>query len=95
MNRLKEITILIGLLEKAASLVSEYRGAYSGGHLSAEDFHRDLLASIGKLKNGRIVVLEDLWIWFAPTCQWDDLVGDVNLGNEVFNQIEKVKIIIK
>lgn len=31
---------------------------------------------------------EDLWRAFAPTCDWDDMVGDVELGNAVFELIE-------
>lgn len=26
----------------------------------------------------------ELWGIFAPTCDWDDTVGDVRLGNEIF-----------
>ena len=25
-----------------------------------------------------------LWYIFAPTCDWDDTVGDVDLGNSIF-----------
>ena len=34
--------------------------------------------------------LEELWCVFAPTCDWDDVVGDVGLGQAVFESIEKV-----
>lgn len=30
----------------------------------------------------------DLWRAFAPTCDWDDVVGDTELGHEVFELIE-------
>lgn len=27
----------------------------------------------------------ELWGIFAPTCDWDDVVGDVQLGNDIFS----------
>ena len=44
-----------------------------------------------KLEKGDDSVLEDLWIWFAPTCQWDDFVGDVDLGERIYQKIIKLK----
>lgn len=26
----------------------------------------------------------ELWGLFAPTCDWDDVIGDVELGNDIF-----------
>ena len=82
---------LIKDLKKAAEILSEYSGGYSGEHLSAEEFHQDLVDRITKLENGDDSVLEDLWIWFAPTCQWDDFVGDVDLGERIYQKIIKFK----
>ena len=44
-----------------------------------------------KLEKGDDSVLEDLLIWFAPTCQWDDFVGDVDLGERIYQKIIKLK----
>lgn len=82
---------LIGDLKKAAEILSGYSGGYSGEHLSADKFHRDLIDRISKLENGDDSVLEDLWIWFAPTCQWDDFVGDIELGERIYQRIIKLK----
>ena len=82
---------LIKDLKKSAEILSEFSGGYSGEHLSAEEFHQDLIDRIIKLENGDDSVLEDLWIWFAPTCQWDDFVGDVNLGERIYQKIIKLK----
>lgn len=30
----------------------------------------------------------ELWGIFAPTCDWDDTVGDVKLGNEIFELVD-------
>lgn len=77
-------------LKQAEKIVSEYSGGYSGEHLSAEEFHKDLVDRINKLENGDMSVIEDLWIWFAPTCQWDDFVGDVELGEKIFRQLNRL-----
>jgi hypothetical protein len=31
---------------------------------------------------------KELYFIFAPTCEWDDSVGDVGLGNKIFGCIE-------
>ena len=82
---------LITNLKQAEKILSEYSGGYSGEHLSAEEFHKDLVDRINKLEGGDNTVIEDLWIWFAPTCQWDDFVGDVNLGEKIFRQLDKLQ----
>ncbi|MCP4592343.1 MAG: hypothetical protein GY842_16545 [bacterium] len=33
--------------------------------------------------------LEELWCIFAPTCDWDDVVGHVGLGQAVFDSLER------
>jgi len=35
---------------------------------------------------------EELWHAFAPTCDWDDMVGDVELGNAIFELIEALYV---
>jgi len=80
---------LISDLKKAEKILSEYSGGYSGEYWSAEEFHKDLVDRISKLENGDEAVIEELWTWFAPTCEWDDFVGDVNLGERIFQQLNK------
>jgi hypothetical protein len=82
---------LISDLKIAERKLSEYSGGYSNEHLSAEEFHIDLVDRIKKLELGDLSVIEDLWIWFAPTCQWDDFVGDINLGERVFQKLNRMK----
>lgn len=60
---------LITDLKKAEKILSKYSEGYSGEHLSAEEFHKDLVDRINKLENGDKTIIEDLLIWFAPTCQ--------------------------
>jgi hypothetical protein len=82
---------LITDLKKEVEILSEYSGGYSGEHMSAEEFNKDLIDRIKKLENGDETVIDDLWIWFAPTCQWDNFVGDINLGERIFQRLDKVK----
>ena len=90
-NRL--IKKLIVDLDKAEKIVSEYSGGYSGEFIGAEEFHEALRKHIQKLKKGDTSVLNDLWVWFAPTCQWDDFVGNegIDLGNRIFERLNKLK----
>lgn len=88
---LTKMECLIEDLKKAEKILSEYSGGYSGEHLSAEEFHKDLLDRIKKLEYGDNSVIEDLWVWFAPTCQWDDFVGNIELGERIFQKLDKIK----
>lgn len=36
-------------------------------------------------------VHKELWRIFAPTCDWDDVIGDVDLGNAIFDLIEQTR----
>ena len=83
---------LITLLEQAEELASQFTGGYSNRFSSAEEFHQALKIAIVKLRQGDTEVLNDLWLWFAPTCDWDDLIGmeGVNLGNDVHEEISKL-----
>ena len=86
-----KVVSLLSDLKKAEKILSGYSGGYSGEHLSAKEFHTDLADRIKKLENGDENVIEDLWVWFAPTCQWDDFVGDIDLGEKIFQQLDKIK----
>ncbi|RZJ98735.1 MAG: hypothetical protein EOO46_24440 [Flavobacterium sp.] len=76
-------------LKKAADRLSLCTGGYSGTYSSAEEFREDLVDRITKYENGDEAVLEDLRVWFAPTCHWDDLVGDIELGERIYQKIKK------
>jgi hypothetical protein len=78
---------LFELLDKAIQISENFSGGYSGDFLSAEEFHTALKISVDKFKAGDDTQLNNLYIWFAPTCQWDDFVGSngIELGDEIFN----------
>lgn len=84
---------LFKLLDQAQQLSGEYTGGYSYYFSSAQEFHATLTQCIQKLKEGDDTQLKEMHIWFAPTCDWDDLVGmdGVGLGNEIYELLTKMK----
>lgn len=95
MNINEELESLITLLQAASNKTAKLTGGYSGNHLSVEEFHAYLMKSINQLRQKDFSVLDNLWGWFAPTCQWDDFVGDVEMGDSIFRQIDKIRRAIK
>jgi len=77
---------LLEALDIAQELVGQYKGGYSDHFLSAEEFHEALVDSISKLRAGNTNELTKLYLWFAPSYDWDDFVrGDgIDLGNKIF-----------
>ena len=84
---------LLDLLDSAVQLAGEFSGGYSNRFFSAEEFHAALQQAVADLKQGNYSVIDDLWIYFAPTCSWDDFVGKegMNLGNEIFEMIDVIR----
>jgi hypothetical protein len=73
------------LLDKAEELARQFTGGYSNHFFSAEEFHTSLADSIAKIKSGDIDQLNNLWLWFAPSCDWDDFTNQE--GQDLINQI--------
>jgi hypothetical protein len=84
---------LIKLLVKAEKMISQYQGGYSQEYLSAQEFHNDLKDAIEVYKNGDNSTLDKFYIWFAPTCQWDDFIGKSGekIADEIFEIVCKLK----
>lgn len=80
-----DIQKLIRLLDKAEQLARQFSGGYSGQFLSAQEFHKSLVDSITRLKQGDNSQLRQMYIWFLPTSCWDDFVreGGIELGQEI------------
>lgn len=98
----RKMNRLLKLLDDAVQLSAEFRGGYSNQFGSAEEFHTALAQSVEKYKGGDNEQINSLWLWFAPTCSWDDFAGldGQDLANEIFGlvsqenkQLEKQKII--
>jgi hypothetical protein len=84
---------LIKLLDEAEKLVGKFSGGYTNNFFSAQEFHTALADSINKLKAGDIDQLNDLWLWFAPTCDWDDFIhkDGEDLANEIHPLVTELK----
>lgn len=80
-------------LHKAEKLLANFKSGYSGEFLSAENFHDALLDAIDDIEEGNQMDLTKLYIWFAPTSQWDDFTGKegMELGNRIFERVNKWK----
>lgn len=87
----QEFFDLIKDLHEAEKLLSEYSGGYSGAFLAAEEFHAALIDKIDDIEFGNQTDLSELWAWFAPTCAWDDFVGEEGqgLGNRIFARLDR------
>jgi len=85
------------ILEKAEELVAQFEGGYSDHFFSAQEFHTALSESIAKLKADDIDQLDDLWLWFAPSYDWDDFTRQhgQDLAKEIFSLITELRIELK
>jgi hypothetical protein len=84
---------LVELLDEAEKLAGQYTGGYSDHFFSAEEFHTALAASIQKLKAGDNDQLNTLWLWFAPSYDWDDFISKAgqDLANKIFGLLIELR----
>ena len=84
---------LITLLDEAEQLAGQFTGGYSDHFFSAEEFHSALKESVNKLKAGDIEQLNNLWLWFAPTYDWDDFIHQdgEDLANAIHPLVTELK----
>lgn len=84
---------LILQLEEAEQLAAQFSGGYSNNFISAEELHTALSENIIKLKDGETAGLNKLWLWFAPTCDWDTLIREdgLVLGETIFAFLSELK----
>lgn len=84
---------LLKLLDNAEKLAGQFTGGYSNNFLSAQEFHTALKDSKNKLKAGDAEQLNELWLWFAPTGDWDDFIHQdgEDLANEIFSLITELR----
>jgi hypothetical protein len=88
-----KIKRLLKLLDEAEKLAGQFSGGYSNNFLSAQEFHSALADSIKKLKAGDYDQLNELWLWFAPTCDWDDFIhkDGEDLANEIHPLVTELR----
>lgn len=76
---------LLAELKKAHELASQFTGGYSERFFGAEEFANALGITISEFENGNNAVVDDLYLWFLPTSDWDDFIKmeGLELGQRV------------
>jgi hypothetical protein len=83
---------LCRLLTVAAEKLAAVQGPIWSSYDSGADIAKFVLECRDAIEQRTITLpqKEELWGIFAPTCDWDDVVGDVQLGNAVFELLERL-----
>ena len=91
-DKKRKINTLCHRLEAAAAKLVAIRGeiwsSYDSGQQIA-DFIRNCLDEI-RDNTLSVEKKKELWGIFAPTSDWDDVVGDVAFGEEVFSLLDNL-----
>lgn len=84
---------LLAELKKAHALASEFTGGYSERFFGAEEFSDALGKAIGELESGNMAIIDDLYLWFLPTSDWDDFIKmeGLELGQRVSDLLAKYR----
>lgn len=84
---------LLAELKKAHVLASEFAGGYSERFFGAEEFADALGKAISELERGNKAVIDDLYLWFLPTSDWDDFIKmeGLELGQRVSDLLAKYR----
>lgn len=87
MSSHSDIKTLIKHLDEAEVLASQFSGGYSDHFFSAEEFYSEIKNTIAQLKTGNMAVINNLFLWFSPSYDWDDFTGKdgEKLGNKIFS----------
>jgi len=83
---------LCELLVAAAARFAARTGPIWSNYESGSVIASFVLECRDRIANGALAQDQKrkLWTIFAPTCDWDDVVGDVELGNAVFGLLDQL-----
>ena len=83
---------LVRMLVTAAARLEAVQGPIWSSYESGRDIAGFVLECKNAIEQGTITLAQKrkLWTIFAPTCDWDDVVGDVILGNAIFEILESL-----
>lgn len=83
---------LVRLLLISAGKLAAVRGPIWSSYDSGADLAGFVLGCRSKIAQGAIESdqARELWAIFAPTCDWDDVVGDSRLGDAIFTLLDKL-----
>jgi hypothetical protein len=81
---------LVRLLEGAAKQLAAVEGPIWSSYESGADIAKFVRECAAAIEQEAITLSQkrELWGIFAPTCDWDDVVGDCNTGNRVFALVD-------
>jgi hypothetical protein len=90
---------LCRLLTIAAKKLAAIHGPIWSRYNSGEDMAKFVLKCRDAINQGTITLdqKEELWIIFLPTSDWDDVGGDMQLGNEIdflLNKLYRKEILV-
>ena len=80
------------LLRLAADKLSAVHGPIWSLYESGPELGSFVLGCAAAVERGDIQPAQrrELWMVFAPTCDWDDVVGNLELGNAVFELLDQL-----
>jgi hypothetical protein len=82
---------LVALLHRAAAeMLAAGEAFYLGKHDTCAGLGRFISASTEALVSGDSLAAKELWFVFAPTCDWDDAGGSLDLANTIFELLDQV-----
>jgi hypothetical protein len=92
MEENKDIEKLDNLLLVAAQHLARIDGPIYSTFSSGAEMAAFVLACRDSLAHGQLTQIQkrELWKFFAPTSEWDDVDGDVALGNEIYSLVNKL-----
>ena len=81
---------LLPLRTVAAEKLAAVQGPIWSSYDSGEEIAEFVLECKAAIERGTITLAQkrELWGIFAPTCDWDDVVGDCDIGDQVFSLID-------
>lgn len=74
----------------AAEMLAAGEASYLGEHDTCAGLGRFIAFKTEALLSGCKSAARDLWLVFAPTCDWDDVGGSMDLANEIFEQLGRL-----
>jgi hypothetical protein len=90
----KQVDQLCALLSEACDRLVALGNApiFSTRYNSGPDIAAFIRARLDGVSNNSLSLAEkrEMWTIFAPTCTWDDSVGDVDLGERVFELLDEL-----
>jgi hypothetical protein len=87
-----DVEKLCSVLMVAAEKLATVEGPIWSSYKSGADIAKFVLECRQAVERGIMTASQqhDLWVLFAPTCDWDDVVGEVALANEIFCILDRL-----